>query len=48
MARNGFTVEDPNGQLVAVADDLQELIENLEEKEGLADAEDLIEGYGDL
>lgn len=47
MARR-FIVKDHDDQFVTAADDLEELIENLKEQEGLTDAEELIEDYDGL
>lgn len=42
---DGFCVKGPDHETVAVADDIEELIEKLEEQEGLADPEDMFERY---
>lgn len=45
MAR-GFIVKGPDDEFVAAGDDLEELIDNLREQEGLKDAEELVDDYG--
>jgi hypothetical protein len=44
MAR-GFIVKGPDDEFIAAGDDLQELIKNIEEQEGLADDDDLADRY---
>lgn len=44
MARD-FMVKGPDDEFVAAGDDIEELIENLREKEGLKDVEELVEEY---
>lgn len=45
MARDSYIVKDSDDQFVTAAGDLEELIENLKEQEGLKDAEELVEDY---
>lgn len=45
MARDKFRVKGPDDEFISAADDIEELIKRLEEKEGLADAEELVEDY---
>lgn len=45
MARDSYIVKDGDHQFVAAADDIEELIDKLEEKEGLKDAEELVDEY---
>lgn len=47
MARR-FIVKDHDDQFITSGDDIEELIENLKEQEGLTDPEELIEDYEGL
>jgi len=44
MAR-GFIVKGPDDEFVTAGDDIEEVIENLKEQEGLTDAADLADEY---
>lgn len=43
-----FIVKDHDDQFITAADDLEELIDKLEEQEGLKDPAELIEDYDGL
>lgn len=45
MGRESFVVKDSDDQFITAGDDLEELIENLKEQEGLKDADELIDDY---
>lgn len=40
-----FTVMGPDGEMIAVGDDVEEVAEHLREKAGLKDPEELAEDY---
>jgi hypothetical protein len=40
-----FLVKGPGDEFIAAGDDIEELIENLKEQEGLKDAEELVDEY---
>lgn len=44
MARR-FIVKDGDDQFITAGDDIEEVIENLKEQEGLKDVEDMVEEY---
>lgn len=48
MARKSYIVKGGDDEFITAADDLEELIENLEEQEGLKDPDELIEDYDDF
>lgn len=45
MGRDSFIVKDKDDNFIAAGEDIEEVIENLKEQEGLKDVEEMVEDY---